>query len=85
VALGTTQGNTFFLLGLTQRAQGKTEEAERAFRQGLFFDPDNLWLQLELADVLTLLGHKEEACALYQKVLENNPGNERAQNALSAP
>lgn len=85
VALETTQGNTFFLLGLTQRAQGKTEEAERAFRQGLFFDPDNLWLQLELADVLTLLGHKEEACALYQKVLENNPGNERAQNALSAP
>ncbi len=52
---------------------GNHEEATQAGRQGLERFPDDPWLLRGLAAAEAKQGHREEAVALYEKVLELEP------------
>lgn len=69
-------------LGRVLAAQGKAEEAARAFRQALVLEPGNLPALLGLAACQQVLGDRRGAAATYRRVLALDPGNPQARQAL---
>ncbi|NLN94488.1 MAG: tetratricopeptide repeat protein [Candidatus Hydrogenedens sp.] len=78
---GINKGNTFFLLGLTLRALGQTEQAIEVLRQGHKLDPEDPWIILELADALIVLEERDEACHFYHQLLNDTGQYPRAKDA----
>lgn len=70
------QGNIFFEKQLLT-------EAEIAYRQAIAVYPQNLTAQLNLANLLTTIGHLGEAEILYKTILAIEPSNVDAQRNLA--
>ena len=70
--------NTCFLLGLTYNALGDAARAERAFREGMDEDKQDVWPVIGLANLLSGAGRREEACQLYDQALALQPENAQA-------
>lgn len=62
-------------LGLAYAKSGKTEEAAKALRDGLNTSPGSLPLANELADLLVEMGRPQEAIAVLDLALAQNPGD----------
>ncbi len=78
------KGNTYFLLGLSYIETGEKEKAEQSFREGIRIVPDDVWLLLGLANLLTEKGERKEACDWYRKANSIAPDNEQVRNAIES-
>jgi len=66
-------------LGLALAAIGRTMDAARVLGDGLKAEPESLPIAKELALVLMLLNHNQEACDLLQRTAEKHPEDESTQ------
>jgi len=62
-----------FDAGLKLAADGKYDEAIAEYQKALEKDPDQAYIQANLADALTKLGKNDDALAAYQKALALKP------------
>lgn len=62
-----------FDAGLKLAAEGKFEEALVEYKKALEKDPDQAYIQANLADALAKLGKNDDALAAYQKALSLKP------------
>jgi tetratricopeptide (TPR) repeat protein len=83
------QGNIYYEIGRTYQQQGQSTEAktfyqqsENSYRQALQIYPQNLNAQINLASILGMLGHIDEAINIYQEVLKIEPSNSYVQQSL---
>ncbi len=68
--------------GRTYLDLGRPEEAERAFRQVLTLDAENLVALQALADIARARGDVEEAVEWFERLSQVDPLNEAARHAL---
>jgi tetratricopeptide (TPR) repeat protein len=66
------------------RSKGDLREAESAFREAIRSHPDSLEAYYDLGLALSELRNEKEAATAFQKVLQLDPGNTKAQENLSA-
>jgi tetratricopeptide (TPR) repeat protein len=83
------RGNIFYELGRALQTQNRHYEAqvyfrqsEDSYRQAIQIYPQNLKAQINLASILGMRGHLDEAIALYQKVLAIDPSNAYVKKSL---
>jgi tetratricopeptide (TPR) repeat protein len=73
-ALGSTHDASLMeLLGLTYSRQGKTDAAERCWRDAQKWDPDNADLCLDLGRLELSRKHLDEAIALFKRAAASSP------------
>ncbi len=65
-------------LGLTRFLLGRPAAAVEAYRKALGFDPEHVYVRLNLADALLALGREGEAKDLYARVLGALEANRKA-------
>ncbi|MQA94891.1 MAG: tetratricopeptide repeat protein [Streptosporangiales bacterium] len=70
--------NAELALGNALRAQHRWADAEQAFLRALAFQPDNLYLQTDIAELMEDAGRPDEAMAWLQRVLAHEPAHESA-------
>jgi tetratricopeptide (TPR) repeat protein len=61
------------VLGNAYRLKGMTDETLTAFREALSYQPENIPIRLDIADVLCDQGQIEEGLRVYQEVLDLEP------------
>ena len=71
----------YYMLGQVEEKLGKAELAETAYRDAMSHAPERADLILALADFLAAHGRKDEARALYRRVIEIAPASPEAKQA----
>jgi tetratricopeptide (TPR) repeat protein len=69
--------------GMTWQALGDVPGAEKLFLAAIASNPDNKWGYRELAEFYVTLGRIDEATALYERVLQLDPGDNAATKWLA--
>jgi tetratricopeptide (TPR) repeat protein len=82
LALKPQNAETLDTLGIALAAQGKTEEAWKAFSESLRQKPNNTNVRLNMAIILLRQGRIEEAMAQYRAILAVDPRHVKAHLSL---
>lgn len=72
VNLDPSNVHLWYAWGVVSKLQDNIIDAEKKFRQALYFDPENVNVRLELGRVLTFRKLYEEAELNFLKLLDNN-------------
>jgi len=75
IVLRSDHALTHYNLGAIFRAQGRLEEAERAFSEAVRLDPGQVEIYEKLKEVLLDLGRGEDAARCYLEMLKLHPVN----------
>lgn len=69
------EASLYFKKGLVLNSMQQYQQAASAFSTALQLDPENPEIQIEMADVFTVMGNFHDATSLYEKAARLNPGN----------
>jgi tetratricopeptide (TPR) repeat protein len=82
LAENSKNGEAYYELGQTYAGLGEFSEAIRQYRQATKFRVDDPDIFYDLGTALTRMAQYDEAVAAFSRVLELDPENYRAQDAL---
>ena len=69
---------TFVSLGSSLKDAGRDDEAADAWRRALTYDPENIYVRMDIGDLELYRGRYQEASRLYAEALEREPENDWA-------
>jgi tetratricopeptide (TPR) repeat protein len=69
---------TFVSLGSSLKDAGRDDEAAEAWRRALSYDPENIYVRMDIGDLELSRGRFSEAARLYAEALEREPENDWA-------
>jgi len=83
ISTGHASSDVWFNLAEVQRARGKNDAALDAFSKALAGDPRNVAKLFRAGDFEQQLGHFASAQAMYERALEEQPGNAKVRLCLA--